>query len=319
VTGGHPDPRELYRRGPRDWGRWGPDDEIGRANLLTPATVLEAAASIRTGRRFSLALPINNPSGDPALPGRPPTEHRMLRDHSDYIAGNAVDGEGGLRSTDDWLGLACHGTTHLDALGHAYEGELLWNGHPATSTIGGLGLADVSAIGARGVVGRAILVDLPRVRRMPRLPRGEHITVAEIEAVLRSQGSRLRAGDTLILRTGTAAHFEADHRADGSWAVDEPGLSYEPGLLDFIREHDIAGIGSDTLCNEQAHSATIDAVFPLHVLLQRNLGVLFHEALWLEDWADDCAADQVYDAFYVAAPLRLVGGSGAPMNPIVIK
>jgi hypothetical protein len=73
------------------------------------------------------------------------------------------------------------------------------------------------------------------------------------------------------------------------------------------------------MCNEQAHNAELDVGFPLHVLLQRNLGVSFHEALWLEDWAADCAQDQVFDAFYVAAPLHIAQGSGGPMNPIVIK
>jgi len=72
-----------------------------------------------------------------------------------------------------------------------------------------------------------------------------------------------------------------------------------------VAEHDIAGLGSDTMCNEQAHNAELDADFPLHVLLQRNLGVSFHEALWLEDWAADCARDKIFDAFCVAAPLRI--------------
>jgi hypothetical protein len=73
------------------------------------------------------------------------------------------------------------------------------------------------------------------------------------------------------------------------------------------------------MCNEQARNSELDADFPLHVLPQRNLGVSFHEALWLEDWAADCAQDHVFDAFYVAAPLRIARGTGAPMNPIVIK
>jgi hypothetical protein len=73
------------------------------------------------------------------------------------------------------------------------------------------------------------------------------------------------------------------------------------------------------MCNEQARNAELDADFPLHVLPQRNLGVSFHEALRLEDWAADCAQDHVFDAFYVAAPLRIARGTGAPMNPIVIK
>ncbi|WP_336629769.1 MULTISPECIES: cyclase family protein [unclassified Microbacterium] len=312
-------PEELYTTAPREWGRWGAGDEVGRANLLTAARVVDAARCIRTGRRFSLALPVNADGSDPALPGRPATEHRMLRDHQSYLTGEAVDARGGGRSTDDWIGLACHGTTHLDALGHAYTGDELWNGHPATSTIGGLRYADAAALARFGIVGRALLADLPRWRGTERVPRGEQITIGEVGAALDAGGVHARPGDTILIRTGTAPQFAADRGPDGSWPEDEPGLTYEPELIAFVRDLDIAGLGTDTLCNEQAHSATVDAEFPLHVLLQRNLGVLFHEALWLEDWADDCAADGVYEAFYVAAPLRIRHASGGPMNPIVIK
>jgi kynurenine formamidase len=309
----------LYETAPNDWGRWGEADEIGRANLLTPDRVLKAAASIRTGRRYSLALTANRSDGDPSLPGRPPTQHRMLRDHSSYASDPALEEAGGMRSTDDWIGIACHGTTHIDALGHAYAGETIWNGYPAASTIGGLGRADIAALGAKGIVGRAVLIDIPRYRSEPRVARGERITVNELEAALAAQGSSVEAGDTLLINTGTAINFVNDLRSDGRWAEDEPGLTYEPELIDFIVGHDIAGLGTDTLCNEQAHSGTLGWGFPLHVLLQRNLGVVFHEALWLEDWAADCATDRVFDAFYVAAPIRLARASGAPTNPIVIK
>jgi kynurenine formamidase len=303
---------ELFS-GPRQWDRWPAGDELGRANLLDAANVLRAASAIRTGKRYSLALVLNSAAGDAVLEGRPATEHRMLREHADYVSGRVADVPGGMRSTDDTIMLACHGTTHIDALGHAYAGDTLYAGVPADTTDGGLEHADIAAIAAHGVVGRAVLVDLPRFRGTERVPRGEHITITEVKAALAHQGTRVQAADTLLVRTGTAPFFSVEE------PVDEPGLSFEPELLDFLDEFDVAGLGTDTLCNEQAHSSTVAADYPLHVVLQRNLGILFHEALWLEDWADDCAADGVYEAFYVAAPLRLRHGSGGPVNPIVIK
>lgn len=309
----------VYFNGPREWGRWGTGDQLGRANLLTPERVLAAASCIRTGRRYSLALPIDDPAGDPGLPGRPPTDHRILRDHADYSSGRVPESIGGGRFTDDWLGIACHGTTHMDALGHSYVGDELWNGVDASATEGGLHHADIAALAERGIVGRAVLVDVPRHRGVDRVERGERIRFAEIQDILDTRHMVLGRGDTLIIRTGTAPFFAADRDDDGTWAVDEPGLTYEPDLVDFVRTTDLCGIGTDTLSNEQAVSSTIDLDYPLHVVLQRNLGVLFHEALWLEDWAADCAHDGVDDAFYVAAPLRLRGGTGGPMNPVVVK
>ena len=102
-------------------------------------------------------------------------------------------------------------------------------------------------------------------------------------------------------------------------SFDEPGLTYEPGLLDFLSEYDIVGLVATRSATNANIATSLAADFPLHVLLQRNLGITFHEALWLEAWAADCADDRAYSAFYVAAPLNLVRASGAPMNPIVIK
>lgn len=311
---------ELVPNAPTEWGRWGPDDEIGRVNLLDDAAVRTAAATcIRSGKRFSLALPLCHPDGDPCLPGRSPAEHRMTSDEDAYVTGGQEPSPGGARFAEDSISLPCHGTTHMDALGHAYTEDKLWNGYDASTTVGGLDRADVGALARRGVVGRAVLVDLPRHEGVDHLPMGRRITVAQIQDALRHQGTELRQADVLILRTGIFRLFY-EHGADAFYAdFDEPGVTYEPELLDLLAAHDVVGLGTDTLCNEQWHSSTLAADFPLHVLLQRNLGITFHEALWLEDWAADCDQDGTYDAFYVAAPLNIVRGSGAPMNPIVIK
>jgi kynurenine formamidase len=258
----------------KDWGRWGEQDEIGRANLLDDALVAAAAAAcIRTGKRFSLALPLCRPGGDPVLPGRPPARHVMEHDESYYADGRSAPLPGGMKYADDTISMPCHGTTHMDALGHAWCGDQLWNGHPAQTTAGGLTRASIGALAARGIVGRAVLVDLPRHEGTPHLEMHRRITVGEVEDALAAQHTELRRGDILLLRTGIFRVFYEDGPEAFYADFDEPGLTYEPGLIDFVVEHDIA----------------------------------------------DCARDRVFDAFYVAAPLRIARGTGSPMNPIVIK
>ena len=309
----------AHHQGPNNWGRWGPTDEVGRINLLGPEAVLAAASCIRTGKRFSLALPLCSPGGDPCLPGRMPASHFMIQDEGDYRAGVTEPLEGGMKFTEDTLMLACHGTTHMDALGHAYADSRIYNGYSADTTTGGLRRASIEALARNGVVGRAVLADIATHEGVRNLPMHHQIKLEDILATLESEGIALRGGDILLLRTGVFRIFYDEGPKAFYEDFDEPGATYEPALIDYLAEVDVAGFGTDTLCNEQAHSSTIPADFPLHVALLRNLGITFHEALWLEDWAEDCKGDRQYDAFYVAGPLRLVRGSGAPMNPIVIK
>jgi kynurenine formamidase len=320
LVGGRPETSGAYRGSPRDWGRWGDYDEIGRANLLDPARVVAAAAEIRTGRRYSLALPICAPDGDLSLPGRTPLPtHVMTHDASHYADGREAPQAGGLQFTDDWLKLNCHGTTHMDGLGHTYADDTLWNGHAAETTVGGLRRASVAALAEKGIVGRAVLVDIARSEGAHHLEMHRVISLSDIVTALERQRTVILPGDTIILRTGIFRIFYEQGPAAFYEDFDEPGVGYSREVVDYFVEKDIAGLGTDTMSNERPHSVDLGADFPLHIFLQRNLGVIFHEALWLESWADDCAEDGRYAAFYIAAPLRLVGGSAAPMNPIVIK
>jgi kynurenine formamidase len=310
---------DAYDRGPQDWGRWGPDDELGRVNLLEPAAVVRAAACIRSGKRFSLALPLCAPHGDPCLPGRIPATHFMTRDEGHYRAGASEPFAGGMKFADDTIILACHGTTHMDALGHAYAGGEIYNGYEADSTTGGLRKASIEPLARQGVVGRALLADIAGHEGVRNLPMHRRISLQDIRGALDAAGATVQPGDILLIRTGIFRVFYEEGTSAFFDDFDEPGATYEPDLVEFLADSDVAGFGTDTLCNEQAHSSLVDAHFPLHVTLQRNLGITFHEALWLEEWAEDCRQDGRYDAFYVAAPLRIVRGTGAPMNPIVIK
>jgi kynurenine formamidase len=310
---------ELLADAPKNWGRWGPDDQVGSLNYLTSTEVLRGIQSVRWGKVFTLMLEIGNPAGEPLWPGRTPTGHFMSQDKGSYESGKLQTISGGLEYADDVLFFACHGTTHCDGLGHTWFDGQAWNGYAAEDSKGGLERANVFAIAERGVVGRAVLLDIARYKGLPNLPMHTQVTLADLLGAAAAQGTKIEKHDIVVMRTGIFREFY-EKGADAFYAdFDEPGLTYEKELLDWFHDMEIPVSGTDSLAGEQLNSATVEAVFPLHAALSRNLGVVFIEAQWLENWAEDCAADGKFDALYVASPLKIRVGTASPVNPVVIK
>ena len=164
-----------------------------------------------------------------------------------------------------------------------------------------------------------MLADIARFRGEDRLSRDHHITLTELLAAIEAQSAQVQPGDVILVRTGSIPWFYEVGSEAFFRDYSEPGLSYEPELIDWFRDNQISGLGSDTLSNELPESPTIAAQYPLHRYLLRNLGVLFHEAMWPEELAADCARDRSYEGLYVAAPLKMVGASGCPVNPLFVK
>lgn len=82
---------------------------------------------------------------------------------------------------------------------------------------------------------------------------------------------------------------------------------------------EIPNLVTDTMANEVTVDPVSGVELPLHNALMRNLGVALTEIAQLDLLAEDCANDGQWTFLYAAAPLKIVGGSGAPVNPIVIK
>lgn len=301
------------------WGRFAESPETGALNFVTPARRVAAASLVRQGHSFSLGIPIFDPRGDPLSSDRPQAKHVMYRDWSHYTAGTCRPLPGGVASVDDGVFISCHGTTHVDALGHIIVDGTMWDGHDARSSSGGLGWASIAPLAEQGIFCRGVLADIARFRGEERLGKDHHVTLAELTATLDSQDVQVCTGDVILLRTGSVPRFYEVGRDEFFSDYSEPGLSDEAGLIDWFGDNQISGLGSDTLSNELPKSPTTGAGYPLHHLLLRNLGVIFHEALWLEDLAADCAADRRFDGLYVAAPLKMVGASGSPVNPLFVK
>jgi kynurenine formamidase len=121
------------------------------------------------------------------------------------------------------------------------------------------------------------------------------------------------------VRTGWIAKFYKVSREEFYGNFVEPGLTYSPELVQWFHDMEIPNLVTDTIANEVTVDPVSGVTLPLHNALMRNLGVTLTEIAWLDDLADDCAADGQWDFLYTAAPLKVVNGTGAPVNPIAIK
>ena len=125
---------ELLKNAPKNWGKWGPDDELGSINYLTPAEAVRAARSIKSGKAFTLGVPLGRKEGDPIYPGRSQPVKTMAMDKGFYYNGLGPEFPGGLEYADDVIFMYVQGTTQYDALGHVWYGDKLYNGYdPKTS------------------------------------------------------------------------------------------------------------------------------------------------------------------------------------------
>ena len=288
------------------WGRWGPDDQRGALHHLTPERVAAAAGLVRGGVSVSLSLPLATEPG-PSHPD-PADVHMTMLSDTDI-------GSGSLRFAKDWIGVDYHndGHTHIDALCHvAYEGSL-YNGRPQGSVTSEGAAVDTIAVLADGLVGRGVLLDIPRRRGVPWLEPGEHIFRDDLEAAEAEAGVTVGEGDILLVRTGHV-HRLAEL---GPWDTASAKAGLHPTAMPFVADRGVAALGSDGN-SDTAPSSTEGVDFPIHVLAINAMGVHLLDYLQFEDLRVACERAGRWEFMLVAAPLRIVGGTGSPLNPIAI-
>ncbi|MGZ6256612.1 MAG: cyclase family protein [Candidatus Limnocylindria bacterium] len=305
-----------------NWGRWGPEDQVGTLNHIHPEDVVAAARLVRSGRIFSLSIPLDEHGPQTGGFGRFNPIHLMLRDGNAAVTGTVVrDFYGGrdrwIRGTDDLLILPLQSGTQWDSLAHIIFEDRIYNGYDATS-VGSKGALRNDIANARDrVVGRGVLLDVARSHGRPWLDPGEQIHAGDLEECARSQGVAVRRGDILLIRTGQIAQC----RSAGSWGTYAGGAA--PGLaLDtapWIFDRELAAVATDTWGLEVLPNQTPDVFQPLHIILIVHMGLLVGEIFDLDALAEDCAADGRYEFFLTAAPLPVTGGVGSPVNPLAVK
>ena len=284
---------------------WGPDDRRGALNYITPAEVLAACGSVRLGRTVSLAAAVEDWAG----PDNPdPAEHRMK-------GPLGADAGPGLSFSMDRIAMNIHGNadSHVDALCHViFDGEL-YNGVAAES-VTTAGAAELAiGIAADGIVGRGVLLDVPRSRGVPWLEPGDHVTVADVLAAEQDQRVRIGRGDIVLVTVGHRSRRDAQ----GPWDAATARAGLHPTVLPLLAERQAAALGSDGN-NDTAPSSAEGVEFPVHVLAVNALGMHLLDYLRFTELSQACAEAGRWSFLCVIAPLRLPAGTGSPVNPIAI-
>lgn len=300
----------------RNWGRWGKDDQIGTLNHIQPGDIVRAASLIRHGKVFALGIPLDRKGPQTGLfGGRWNPIHTMLATGTDAVAGR-LDEAPNIRYADDAINMPVQAATHWDSLGHVFYQESMYNGHDArevdSSGCGKLGIEHARS----KMVGRGVLLDVARFRRMDFLPDGYGISNAELDDCAAAAGVTIGRGDFVIIRTG---QLEKCLRTGwGTYAGgDAPGVKFENCY--WCQDKEIAAICSDTWGVEVRPNEGPGANQPWHWVVIPAMGLTMGEMFYLKDLAEDCAADHVYEFFFCGPPLIITGGTGSPINPQAIK
>ncbi len=306
----------------RNWGKWGPNDEIGTLNYITPRKIVEAGRLVRYGNAISLALPFDVNGPQTGRFGRVNPIHQMVATGTDHVAGNQrvlefETGPYGFGYADDMITMYLQTGTQWDGLSHIFRHGKMWNGYDAR-------LVNSSGAARNGiekmkdkVVTRGVLLDIARLKGVEYLEVGEAIYAEDLDAAAARAGVTVGEGDIVLIRTGEMAR----RLREGNWgpypAGDAPGLSFT--TAPWLAEQRIAGIASDTWGVEVRPNELRGAFQPLHLVIVVNMGLLVGEIFYLEDLARDCAQDGVYEFMFVAPPLPITGAVGSPINPLAIK
>jgi kynurenine formamidase len=328
-----PEYHDLPRRAglPASWGLWGEDGDVfGLLNLLTPERIVDAARLVQRGAVFALNWDMRFP--DPPLFGRAPFEHEV------------TGGSTGTSHDDVLHGWNTQSSSQWDGFRHIRNHAALAD-EEGTGHFGGVHDDDhgIHHWARRGIVGRAVLADIGRWRASVGRPleydRADPIEPDEIAECLAAQGTELRQGDVLLMRTGWVGWYEQQpasvrtHLADPATFA-APGLRSGEHLAEVLWNLHIAAIGCDNPAVEvwppgsatspelereaRADRRRLHEIFT-HTLLLPMLGLPLGEMWDLEALAADCAADGRYECFFTSAPLRLPSGVASPPNAVAIK
>jgi kynurenine formamidase len=275
-----------------NWGRWGAEDELGTLNHLTPERVAAAVRLVQSGERVSLARDLPLGAGSP-VPNTAQVLSRWIAPH--------------LESASEFIGLNYHGSavTHVDALNHIHRDGRMYNDFDTSEfTPGGTAHLSVATMAA-GIAGRAVLLDIARLRGR-KLEPGEEVGLADIAAAEQAQNVRLEGGDLVFVRTGS----EILDTSKGC-----PGVGAE--CVPLLHERATALLGSDVPTDAQPSPRTRWFI-PVHKLTIQVMGMPLIDNCALERVAEACARIERWEFFCVMAPLRIPGATGSPVNPIAI-
>ena len=280
----------------KNWGRWGKNDQLGAANLITETTRKKAFALAKEGIVVGLA---HSPLKETAADNPSPFNHTMNRGWS-----------------TDTYSVSYHGYahSHIDALCHILYKDQTYNGHARADVLTEKGCTQLSVDNLRnGVVTRGVLIDIPRMKHLPWLEPGTPVFVEDLEAWERFANVKIGPGDAIFLRTGRWARREKM----GPWNVPQNEAGYHASVAPWLKARGVSFLGSDDA--QDVTPSLVEGInLPVHTLAITALGVDILDNQDLEAVGETAARLKRWEFLLTVAPVPVTGGTGFPANALAI-
>ena len=303
-TGGAAAPATAAAGAPVRESRWGPQDEIGAANLLTPQKVQEAARLVREGRTYRMGIVV-----DRSTPAFPPRNLAITVLMPGQESGKTF-GRNKMSYVDDmitgWLGVG----TQLDSLAHLGIDNTFYNGNKAQDFVRTTGVTKLGIEKIPPIVTRGVLVDLAKFKGKPRLDGGELVTAEELRQAMQQQNVRVTPGDIIVLHTGWLAMLGQDPKTFGE---QEPGI--DGAGAEYLASLQPVAVGADTWGVEAVPFKDPNVLWQGHQVLLAQNGIYIVENL-------DTSAlvrDGVTEFMFVLGQPLYRGAVQAIINPVAIR
>jgi kynurenine formamidase len=294
-----------------NWGRWGPDDQRGTLNHITPEAVRRGAAAVRRGVTFPLSIAYDEDGPQTgAIPGRINPKHTMLMANAPYT-GDIAD----FCTSDDVVEMGVQAATHWDALAHVgYEGRL-YNDVPFAAVTQEEGASKLGIEHYGAVVTRGVLLDVARTHGVDFFESGYAIGGDDLDAAERQAGVTVEPGDVALVRTGQMHWL---HEGDRQ-RFNEPSPGLGVRAIPWLHDKRVAAVATDTLVFEVWPCEDPAVLLPVHMIDLRDMGLVQGQLWHLDELAADCAGDGQYDFLLAATPLPITRSVGGPVAPTATK
>lgn len=289
-----------------DWckSKWGPNDEIGAANLLTPQLAADAAKLVKTGKTYALGFETNS-----STPAFAPRTWSVTVVQPGQVGGTSLGGTKTTYNDDIYMGWVGTGS-QLDGLGHIGIDNVYYNCFKNSEFVQANGLKKLGIEKVPPFVTRGVVLDMTEHFKTPMLPEGTAFNRKEIEEQATRQGITIKKGDVVLFHTGWQTLEGKDNKR---FISAEPGLGKDGAL--FLASKEVIAVGADTWGLEVVPFEKDVGVFEVHQILLARNGIYILENMNTAN----LVKDKAWEFMFVLGQSRITGGVQAIVNPVAIR
>lgn len=292
-----------------DWttSKWGPDDEIGAANLITPESVLDASKLIKSGKTYNLGIIV-----DKTTPAFAPRSMSLTVLQPNQINSQGL-GDNHMTYNDDifmgWLGIG----PQIDGLAHIGIDHVYYNGFKDEDIAKADGMVKLGIEKLPPIVTRGVLLDMASYYGVDIVKEGTAYTKADIEGAAKKQNVQINKGDVVLFHSGWLNLLDGENQDHDRYVSTEPGVGKSGA--EYLAEIEVVAVGADTWGVEAVPFPEGTGVFEIHQILIPKNGIFILENMDTRE----LAKDKAWEFMFVLGPTRMRGAVQMMINPIAIR